>query len=206
MLRIAVTGGIACGKSLVASFMREEGIYTCDADDLAHELMEPGQPLHGAVIRAFGLDVLGADGRIDRRRLGQIVFDNPEQLGRLNTLTHPVIRAAWEERIRNWEAEPLLGYPERGKVKCAAVVIPLLFEAGLDRGWDAVVCVTDREKNQIERLLARGLSEQEAGQRLAAQWPAWKKAERADYVIVNAGSVELLREQTRRVLKHILGT
>ncbi|MGQ9662132.1 MAG: dephospho-CoA kinase [Kiritimatiellia bacterium] len=206
MVRIAVTGGIASGKSLVASFLREEGVHVWDADELAHELMEPGRPLFQAVVQAFGADILAADGTINRQRLGAMVFADKEKLQRLNAITHPVIRAAWEERLRAVEMSSDSGTRVAKPADCAAVIVPLLYEAGLQQGWDAVVCVVDTERRQLERLRARGLSEEEARQRITAQMPLWQKAELADYVIVNAGSREVLREQTRRVLRHIRRT
>ena len=206
MVRIAITGGIACGKSLVGSFLREEGVHVWDADELAHELMEPGRPLFDPVVRAFGEDILDADGRINRRRLGAIVFANAEKLRQLNAITHPTVRAAWEARLRELEMGLGSGGPAATPADCAAVIVPLLFEAGMEQGWNAVVCVTDTEERQLERLRARGLSDEEAKRRIAVQMPLWRKSELADYVIVNAGSREILREQTRRVLRHVLKT
>lgn len=192
MERIAVTGGIACGKSVVGSFLAEEGVPVCDCDDVARRLMEPGGACFGAVVEAFGRAVMSSDGRIDRLRLAGIVFTDPVRLARLNAIVHPAVFDAcrrWLDGVRG---------------AAAAVIVPLLFEAGAEQGWDAVVCVSASPAVQRQRLQARGLAPADAQRRMAAQMPVREKMARADYVIMNDGTLEMLRAQTRRVLRSIL--
>jgi dephospho-CoA kinase len=196
MFKIAVTGGIACGKSLVGRFLADAGVAVRDADEMAHELMAPGQAVARQVVEVFGPDILDGDGRIDRRRLGNRVFSAPEDLKRLNAIVHPAVKRVWQE----W----LAGQPDTREA--AAVIVPLLYEAGEGEGWDAVVCVVASEAVQMERLAGRGLSEGESRKRLAAQMPVSRKAVQADYVIVNNGTETVLNEQTRRVLRCIMET
>ncbi|MBN1675983.1 MAG: dephospho-CoA kinase [Kiritimatiellae bacterium] len=194
MLRIAVTGGIACGKSLAGTCLEKMGVAVRDADDLAHELMEPGAPAYGPVVAEFGKGILNGDGRIDRRRLGRLVFGNPARREALNRIVHPKVREQWER----WLDE------QPGSCAAAAVIIPLLFETGAERDWDAVICVTADAAAQEQRLRNRGLSPEEIRGRLNAQMPLGRKAEKADYVLTNNGTPEWLEEQVRNVLKHIL--
>lgn len=166
----------------------------CDADDMAHQLMEPGAQAYGAVVEAFGREILAHDGHVDRRRLGERVFADGRDRERLNAIIHPLVKQAW----RDWLFRRP---PER---RAAAVIIPLLYEAGEGAGWDAVVCVCSSEAIQRARLAARGLDGQEALRRITAQMPLAEKAERADFVILNDGTTDVLREQTMRVLERIL--
>ena len=184
-----MTGGIACGKSTVADFWRRWGAETLDADDVAHALIVPGGAAVAAVLDAFGPAVRAADGGIDRERLGRIAFADPAARRRLEALLHPaVIR-----RMRAW-AE---GVRREGRLGVA--VVPLLFEAGMEKEWDAVVCVASDEQTMLERLAARGLSPAEAKARIASQWPVREKMARADRVIENNGSLAELENASRAV-------
>ena len=194
---MAVTGGVACGKSRVGALLAEWGMPVCEADDLAHDLMRPGGGVFDEVVRVFGRGVLGSDGQVDRAALGRVVFAQPEALRTLNAVVHPEVKKSWEA----W-----LTKQEREFSRAAAVIIPLLYEAGFRGGWDAVICVTATERTQRNRLACRGLTEAEARRRMSAQMSTARKAELADYVIVNDGAEDLLREQTRRVWRHILET
>jgi dephospho-CoA kinase len=193
MITIAVTGGIACGKSTVAGLMAADGLPVCDADELAHAVLEPGMAAHVGVVGHFGDGILDADGRIDRRKLGRIVFADGEQRAVLNRLVHPWVAEGW----RQW-----IGGLGDG-CRRAAVVVPLLYEAGFAGGWSAVVCVSALRETQLARLALRGLGEQEAVQRIGAQMPMREKELRSDYVIMNEGSKDLLRRQTQSVLRSI---
>jgi dephospho-CoA kinase len=195
MLTLAVTGGIACGKSTVGSFLADEGVPVCDADDLAHAAMAPGAPVYARIVEVFGRGVLRPGGEIDRAILGARVFADPAERDRLNALVHPPVRqawAAWLDRQRAREAA------------AAAVIVPLLYEIGAADGWDAVICVTARRRVQLRRLMERGLGPLEARRRLRAQMPVERKARLADYTIVNNGTRELLKLQTRKVLEYVL--
>ena len=184
-----MTGGIACGKSTVADFWRQWGAEVMDADPVAHALIAPGGECAEAVAREFGVRVRAVQGGIDRTALGAVVFADPAARERLNRLLHPaVIR-----RMRAWAD----GIRREGRIGVA--VVPLLFEAGMEKEWDAVVCVAADEKTMLERLAARGLSPAEAKARIASQWPVREKRTRADRVIENNGSLAELEKACRAV-------
>jgi len=196
MLRIAITGGIACGKSLVGSFLADEGFAVLEADRVAHKEMSPSGAAYQPLVESFGKTILGDDGWIDRPVLGAMAFGNPQVLRRLNAAVHPHVK----RRIQDWLDERRLS----GGSRVAFVIVPLLYEAGMETGWNAVVCVASSEKTQLRRLAERRISAGDASKRLAAQMPMQEKVRRADSVIFNNGSEELLRIQTMRVLKRIL--
>ena len=184
-----MTGGIACGKSTAADFWRRWGAEVLDADHVAHALIVPGGECAEAVAREFGAHVRAAAGGIDRTALGAVVFKDARARERLNQLLHPdVIRRmrAWAENVRR---EGRLG----------VAVVPLLFEAGMEKEWDAVVCVASDEKTMLERLAERGLSPAEAKARIASQWPVREKMARADRVIENNGSLAELEKTCRAI-------
>jgi dephospho-CoA kinase len=184
---IGVTGNIACGKSSVLARLAELGAETIDADRVVHALMEPGQPVWEAVRREFGPGVITADGQIDRRALGAIVFADPAQLRHLEELTHPAVRV----RIVAL-AEDAAG---RG-VRVLVVDAIKLYEGGLADYCDETWVVTCGPEQQLTRLMARnGFSETEALQRIAAQPPQAEKVARADVVIDNSGTRDATRAQ-----------
>lgn len=173
----------------MADFWRRWGADVQDADDIAHALIAPGGECVAALVREFGARVRAADGGVDRAVLGPLVFADPGARERLNALVHPaVIR-----RMRAWAADV------RRDGRCGAAVVPLLFEAGLEKEWDAVVCVASDEPTMLERLAQRGLSPREAQARIASQWPVREKAARADRVIENNGSLAELEKRCRAV-------
>lgn len=160
-----------------------------DADHVAHALIAPGGECVEAVAREFGDRVRAVQGGIDRRALGAIVFADTSALERLNRLLHPaVIR-----RMRAWAD----GIRRAGQVGVA--VVPLLYEAGMEKAWDAVVCVAAREETMLARLAARGLSPAAARARIASQWPVREKMARADRVIDNDGDRTELEKQCRAI-------
>ncbi len=186
---VALTGGIACGKSTVAGFWQRWGAETMDADEVAHALIAPGGEAVEAVVRQFGEEVRAADGGVDRIRLGRIVFADAGARKRLDAMLHPsVIR-----RMRAW-ADGIRREGRRG-----VAVVPLLFEAGMEKEWDAVVCVASDEKTMLERLAGRGLSPEEARARVASQWAVGRKSRLADHVIENNGSLADLEIRCRAV-------
>lgn len=191
---MALTGGIACGKSVVADLFRRWGAEVADADEVAHALLAPGGECVAAVAAAFGPQVRAADGGIDRQKLAGPVFADPRARARLEELVHPaVIR-----RLEAWAA----GIRAGGRPGVA--VIPLLYEVGLERKWDAVVSVVADEPTMLARLAQRGLSAAEARARIASQWPVQEKAARADYVIENNGSLAELEEKCRALWKNLV--
>jgi dephospho-CoA kinase len=194
MVRIAVTGGIACGKSQVGRILESVGVAVCETDAVAHTLMRRGEPAYGEIVAAFGAGVLATGGEIDRARLGALVFASDAERGRLNAILHPRVAAAWRAWLRGLPADR----------RAAAVIVPLLYEVGADGGWDATICVYSSPAVQRQRLRERGLTGEEGRRRMAAQMAVEEKAERAEFVIVNSGTEETLREQTLRILDRIL--
>jgi dephospho-CoA kinase len=195
MRLIAITGGIACGKSVVGRQLEDWGIPVCETDLLGHAVLAPGEAVCRAVLAEFGAAVAAPDGGVDRAALGRLVFADEARRQRLNALTHPEIM----RRLDDWLAR------RRGPASVAAAIIPLLYEIGAEASWEAVVCVASPEEDQRRRLAERGLAAEEVRQRLEAQWPQAEKMERADYVIYNCGSLTLLKEQTARVVRAIRG-
>lgn len=194
MFRIAITGGIACGKSYVGQLCSRKGFPVWEADEAVHTLLERGTGVFESVLGAFGDGILDSRGGIDRKMLGRRVFASGADRMRLNDLVHPSVVAvcdAWMSTQR-----------EKG-VSAVVAVIPLLHEAGLEKSWDLVVCVTCRPATQRQRMCERGWVGAEADARISAQWPQDKKAEAADVVIVNEGSGALLDAQVDRMLSRI---
>ena len=195
MTRIAFTGGIAGGKSLAGAFLAEQGVQVREADELARNLMRPGETVFRRVVSAFGNGILGEDGQIDRRSFGRRVFADRNELERLNAIVHPAVRREWEAWLDACAAQG---------AGVAAVIVPLLYEVGADKGWDAVVCVTACTSARLRRLADRGLSDEEAQVRINVQLAEREKSRLADYVIINNGDEQLLREQTIRALCSIM--
>jgi dephospho-CoA kinase len=182
MKRIGITGGIASGKTAVARMLRELGFRVIDADALGHEVMEPGTRAYNEIVREFGAGIVDADGRIDRGKLGAIVFADAEKLKRLNAIVHPRVEEEMVRLFREWE--------KSGVADAAFVEAALLVEAGYQKNLDGLVVAWCRPEQQMERLLARGLSEVEARRRIAAQMPAEEKLKFATEKIDCSGSLE----------------
>ena len=191
---IAVTGGIACGKSTVARFLLELGCGVLDTDDVAHRLQAPSGGAVAEIAARFGAGILAPDGSVDRRRLGAVVFSDAAALADLNAIMHPRIA----REVTQWVAA-------RPEGTVSAVLVPLLFEAGLDASleWDAVVAVVCSPAEQLRRICGRGFREEEARERIAAQMPCEEKAARSDYVIENDGTLAALKKEVARVLRAI---
>ena len=186
---IGLTGGIASGKSAVASILRRLDVPVVDADDIARRIAEPGSDVLERIRAEFGDRVLDADGRLDRPALARIVFSDPVRRRRLEAITHPAIVAR--------SAELLSDHVQHGH----AVVVyeaPLLVETGRYRDFALLIVVTARPETQLARLMARdGLDEAEARDRLAAQLPMEDKVAVADLVIDNDGDLESLERAVR---------
>ena len=186
-----LTGGIGMGKSTAAEFLRQRGLPVVDTDDLAREVVEPGQPALEEIRRTFGADMLGADGRLRRRELAQAVFANAALRHQLEGILHPRIREQWLARVEEWRAAgSALG----------VVVIPLLFETKAQSLFHTVLCVACSAASQGRRLLTRGWSAAEIAQRIEAQWPAQAKMTASDYVVWTEGNLQVQAEQWDRVL------
>ncbi len=187
MKRLGITGGIASGKSAVAGMLRELGFRVIDADALGHEVMEPGTRAYGEIVAEFGAGVVGADGRIDRGKLGTIVFADAEKLRKLNAIVHPRVEEEMVRQFAEWE--------KSGVADAAFVEAALLVEAGYQKSLDGLVVAWCKPEQQMERLLSRGLSEPEARRRIAAQMPAEEKLKYATEKIDCSGSLEETRRQ-----------
>jgi len=187
---LGLTGGIGSGKSMVASMFAQLGADVIDADRLARDVVEPGQPALQEIASAFGRDILLSDGRLDRSQLGRLIFADPVARGTLNAITHPRIQERMAAQIALRASRPGVLIAD----------IPLLYENERTDSVETVVVVWVDTQTQLRRLVERdGLSEDEARQRIAAQMPLDEKRARADVVIDNSGS----RENTRRQVEAI---
>ncbi|MFI5094020.1 MAG: dephospho-CoA kinase [Candidatus Acidiferrales bacterium] len=191
MKRLGITGGIASGKSAVAAILRELGFNVIDADELGHSVIEPGTRAFKEVVREFGAGVVGTDGRIDRGKLGALVFADRGKLARLNGIVHPRVEEEMVRKFGEWERD--------GARDAAFVEAALLVEAGYQRNLDGLVVAWCRPEQQMERLVARGLSEEEARRRIAAQMPAEEKLKYATEKIDCSGSMEETRRQVEEL-------
>ena len=196
MLRVALTGGIATGKSYVRGRFDLLGVPTIDADRLAHAAIAPGTPGLAAVVGRFGAGVLDADGQPNRAALGAIVFADAQARHDLEAIVHPVVRQA----IDDWYADLPPATP------FAIAEIPLLYEAGRDRNFAAVVVAACDPQRQLDRLMMRaGIDAEAARQRLAAQWPIEEKVRRATFVVRTDGSYADTDAQVLAVHAQLLG-
>ena len=188
---LGLTGGIGMGKSTAAQLLRERGIPVVDTDDLARQVVEPGQPALAEVVAAFGPQITGPDGRLRRDELARRVFADSAARQRLEQILHPRIRTLWRAQMETWRAE--------GRA-IAVVVIPLLFETKAEAELDATICVACSAATQQERLRARGWTLEQIEQRLKAQWPTEQKMTRADYLIWTEASLDVHAAQIERIL------
>ncbi len=195
MLKVALTGGIATGKSYVLRRLQALGVPCIDADVLAHGVMAAGTEATAAIVEQFG-DVLGTDGAVDRAKLGPVVFADPAARRALEAIVHPAVYRSIAAALR--------GFERIGGTPLVVVDIPLLYETGHAAEFSTVVATVCSRERQLARLAERGLSPQEAEQRLAAQLPADGKAARADYAIRTDGSFEETDAQVDEVLRTLL--
>lgn len=196
MLTIGLTGGIATGKSTVSALLRQAGFPIVDADIVAREVVEPGTPMLEKIKLAFGPGIID-NGVLDRRKLGQIVFEDGAQLKKLNDIMQPAISSAMADKINFWRLQ---------NVPILVLDVPLLFERDYDKNKlvDKIIVVTASEEIQLSRLENRDqLSNMEARNRVKAQLPMSQKIARADYVIDNNGRIEELQEQVTVLIKKI---
>lgn len=194
MLRVGLTGSIAVGKSFVAGVLAGLGCRVLDADESARRIVEPGTQGLRAVAEAFGPEVLGADGALDRAKLGSVVFGDEEKRRLLNSILHPLIIAEQDEVLRRWEAEDPRGI---GVVDAA-----LMIESGGYKRFDKLVVAHCRPEIQLERLMRRNnLSREEAGRRIAAQMPQGEKLRYADFSVDTSGAFDETKIQVEEVYK-----
>ena len=198
MLTAGLTGGIGCGKSTVAGMMRELGCAVLDADVVAREVIEPGQPAYSEIVKEFGREILGADERIDRPKLAAVVFADPARLARLNGIVHPRVIARQEA----WLAEVAARDPHT----VAVIEAALLIEAGAHVKLDRLIVVWCSEAQQIDRLIAesgRAMSSEDALRRIRAQMPVEQKKRIATDTIDNSGTIEATRAQVLQLTSRL---
>ncbi len=202
MLKVGLTGGIATGKSSVGRMFAELGVHTIDADEIAHDLMRPGEKVYDEVLRRFGQEVLNPDKTVNRTRLAEIAFDQKRpRIYELNSIVHPGVIQRYEQWM-----------DDIGKREPNAIVMleaALLLEAGLRRRFDRVIVVSCKPQQRIERWEGRlkvdsETARKEVTRRMMAQAPDEAKIQAADFVIDNSGSVEDTRKQVKRIHESLL--
>jgi dephospho-CoA kinase len=195
MTRVGLTGGIASGKTTVSQFLGAKGCTIIDADTVAHQLLIPGQPGYEPVVRAFGRSILTADGRIDRVKLGTLVFSSSPLLEQLNGIIHPEVIRVILTRLEELE-----------KDGSARIIVDasLMIESGFYQSFQRLILVTCSLQQQIERLVARtGLSEQQALERIRLQMPLDEKRQFATDIVDNSGSLEQTRQYSQALFENL---
>jgi dephospho-CoA kinase len=193
MRKIGLTGGIASGKSTVAAMLRELGFDVIFADEISRRLLDPGQAAYEETVREFGREIVRPDGTLDRKKIAAIVFADRAQLDRLNAIIHPRVEAQILKQFHEWERE--------GNRTVAFVEAALLVEAGYMKNLDGLVVTWCRPEQQVERLVARGMTEEEARARIGAQMPVEEKLKLADHKIDCSGTIEETRRQVGELAK-----
>ena len=187
LFKLGLTGGIASGKSTLATHWRKAGAAVIDADELAHQTLRPESPIYPAIVKTFGKQILDVDGTINRARLGKIVFADEQKRQALNQMIHPAVHQMWQQAIGEIE--------RAGQANITVSSVPLLYEVAMENEFDCVVVIGCSEQTQLERLAAKGLDAAQARARIQAQWPIQKKMDKANFVIWNDGSLPVLAEQ-----------
>ncbi|MDY6269667.1 MAG: dephospho-CoA kinase [Selenomonadaceae bacterium] len=192
---IGLTGGIACGKSTVSSILKQLDARILDADAMAHELMQPKQPLWNLYVSHWGERILKPGGTLDRRAIGAIVFSDPAERQWLDSAAHPILLAEAQRRLDRFKKQ---------HTEVAVLDVPLLFESGWDRLCGEIWVASVSEDVQLQRLMARNdWSEDEARARIAAQMPLAEKCARADVVLDNSGTLDDLRTQVVQAYRNL---
>lgn len=192
MLKVGLTGGLACGKSFVGEALAGYGCLLVQADQLGHEVLSPGGEAYDTVVREFGGEIVMQNGEIDRRALAARVFGSPERLARLNALVHPPVVRREDAIIAEFAAREPHGI--------AVVEAAILIETGSYKRFDRIILVTCEEKQQVERAMRReGAGLEDIGARLQRQMPLAEKRKYADFVIDTSGEKEDTLRQTRAV-------
>lgn len=201
MLKLGLTGGIACGKSTVGEMLRARGAHIIQADLVAHDLMQPGQAVYDEIVRCFGQEILAADGTIDRAKLAQVAFapDAP-RVAELNQIVHPAVLEYQQRWLRDMELRDPNGV--------AVVEAALILEAGARKQFDKIIVVTCRPEQKVERLALRlniavADAEKEVARRSAAQMSDEEKIRQADFVIDNSGSLEELDRKVEELWREL---
>jgi dephospho-CoA kinase len=203
LLKVGLTGGIASGKSTVGEMLARRGAHLLQADEIAHRLMQPGQPVYEAVVREFGREILDGDGNIDRQKLAAEAFGGTGRTARvneLNRIVHPAVirrQEAWMEEVGRRDPHAI-----------AIIEAALIFEAGVASHFDKIVLVTCRPEQRAPRLASRlkldiRAAEGEVARRVAAQMPDNEKAKAADFVVDNSGTRAQTEQQVEQILREL---
>jgi dephospho-CoA kinase len=199
MLRVGLTGGIGCGKSVVAAAMAGLGCHIVYADKIAHQVIEPGQPAYDEIVREFGREILGANLNVDRARLASIVFADSARLTCLNAIVHPRVLEEEDHQMRELERNDPQGV--------AVVEAALLIESGFYRRLDRLVVVWCRPEQQLARLTdashGRGMSQEDAERRIASQLSLEEKRRMADDVIDCSGTLDETQRQVHALVARL---
>jgi dephospho-CoA kinase len=196
MLRVGLTGGIACGKTVVAEMMREFGCVILNADRMGHRLIEPGAAAFESVVREFGRGILDGEGHIVRAKLAEIVFADPARLAKLSAIIHPYVLSQLDAELARLEESDFRGV--------AVVEAALLIESGYCHRLDRLVLVSCTPEQQLERLInARGMSETQARQRIASQTSLEEKRKLADEEIDCSGTLADTRRQVATLVERL---
>jgi len=198
MIHVGLTGGLASGKSFVGRSLADLGCFLIQADELGHQVIEPGGEAYAGVVALSGAEILNAEGKIDRRRLAALVFSDPELLAKLNALVHPPVRA----RERALAAEFARKHPDGIAVTEAAILV----ETGSYKDYDRLIVAVCRPEQQVARAMERdGVSRQEVLNRLSRQMPLEDKVKHADFVIDTSGSKGNTLQQVQTVYESLRG-
>ena len=202
MLKVGLTGGIAAGKSVVGEMFAALGAHVIQADEISHQLMQPGQAVYREVVAHFGAEILNPDGGVNRVRLAELAFSSkPSRVQELNQIVHPAVirrEEEWMEQVS-----------QRDPQAVAMVEAALILEAGMATGLDRLVVVTCRPEQRIERWARRlnvdeETARREVTRRMAAQLPDEEKIKAADYVVDNSGSLDETRRQVKKIYAQLL--
>jgi len=185
-----LTGGVGMGKSTAAALFVQHGARVVDTDDLARDLVRPGQPALVEIQNAFGQNLLTPEGGLKRDEMARLVFADPAARTRLEAILHPRIRDAWLAQVALWQTE---------NVPLGLVVIPLLFETAAENHFSKIICAACSPAAQRARLLTRGWSPEQIQQRIAAQWPIEQKIARAHFVLWTEGLLATHAQQVARI-------
>jgi dephospho-CoA kinase len=189
-----LTGGLGMGKTTTAQLLHERGAQIIDTDELARQLVQPGQPALSEIQAVFGKNIVAPNGGLRRDELARIVFADAAARKKLEAILHPRIQERWFTRVETWRGE---------NHALAVVVIPLLFETRAESHFDKIICVACSAENQRQRLLARGWTPEQIEQRIAAQWPVEQKIARSDFVIWTNGASDAHAQQLDRILQKL---
>ena len=189
-----LTGGVGMGKSTAASFLLQLGARVVDTDEIAHSLVQPGQPALTEIAATFGKHFIAINGQLRRSELAKVVFTDPAARQKLEAILHPRIRDRWSAQVEQWRQE---NHP------LAVVIIPLLFETQAENQFDKIICVACSSATQRERLATRGWTAEQSQQRIASQMPIEQKLAKSHYVAWTEGATEVSRRQLAEICRKI---